>query len=443
MEYNSAHQIWDAVLGELQIQVSKSNYRTWLEKTTGLEYHDNEFVVGVPNIFVAEYLDKNQRSLIEKTLIGVIHQDIEVSFQVNGSPKFLKSGTNNLALMPALNANYTFESFIVGSNNQLAYSASLEVAQNPGRSYNPFLICGGHGLGKTHLLQAIGHQAMSKNIHVLYASGEQYTNEFISSIKDRRTEEFRNKYRNAEMLLIDDIDFITGKEQTEESLFHTLNELQNANRQVAVTSDHNLQQMTHLSERLRSRLEGGLIADVQSPEFDTRLAILKSKAQQKGVDVTPDTLELIAQKIKQNIRELEGSLNRVIAYARLVRNAITPELAACALENIGNQQARLGPVSPQFLIEAVAESFRISPLDLKSEKRDKETALARQMAMYVMKQEMKCSLAQIGKELGGRNPATITHGCQKIASDLTSNTYLQDRLNDIQEKIRQQNSTQS
>ena len=442
MEYNSAHQIWDAVLGELQIQVSKSNYRTWLEKTTGLEYHDNQFVVGVPNIFVAEYLDKNQRSLIEKTLIGVIHQDIAVSFQVNGSPKLLKSGTNNLALMPALNANYTFESFIVGSNNQLAYSASLEVAQNPGRSYNPFLICGGHGLGKTHLLQAIGHQAMSKNMHVLYASGEQYTNEFVSALRDRRTEEFRNKYRNAEMLLIDDIDFITGKEQTEESLFHTLNELQNANRQVAVTSDRNLQQMSHLSERLRSRLEGGLIADIQTPEFDTRLAILKSKAQQKGVDVTPDTLELIAQKIKQNIRELEGSLNRVIAYARLVRNAITPELAACALENIGNQTARLGPVTPQFLIEAVAESFRISPIDLKSEKRDKETALARQMAMYVMKQEMKCSLAQIGKELGGRNPATITHGCQKIASDLTSNTYLQDRLNDIQGKIRQQNNGQ-
>jgi chromosomal replication initiator protein len=435
LEYNSAHQIWDAVLGELQIQVSKSNYRTWLEKTTGLEYHDNQFTVGVPNIFVAEYLDKNQRSLIEKTLIGVIHQDIEVSFQVNGSPKLLKSGFNNLALMPALNANYTFESFIVGSNNQLAYSASLEVAQNPGRSYNPFLICGGHGLGKTHLLQAIGHQAMSKNMHVLYASGEQYTNEFVSALRDRRTEEFRNKYRNAEMLLIDDIDFITGKEQTEESLFHTLNELQNANRQVAVTSDRNLQQMSHLSERLRSRLEGGLIADIQTPEFDTRLAILKSKAQQKGVDITPDTLELIAQKIQQNIRELEGSLNRVIAYARLVRNAITPELAACALENISSQPARLGPVTPQFLIEAVAESFRISPIDLKSQKRDKETALARQMAMYVMKQEMKCSLAQIGKELGGRNPATITHGCQKIASDLTSNTYLQDRLNDIQGKI--------
>ncbi len=442
MEYNSARQIWDAVLGDLQIQVSKSNYRTWLEKTTGLEYRDKQFIVGVPNTFVAEYLDKNQRSLIEKTLIGIIHQDIEVSFQVNGSTKLLKSGTNNLALLPALNSNFTFESFIVGSNNQLAYAASLEVAQNPGQSYNPFFICGGHGLGKTHLLQAIGHQAMAKNMRVLYASGEQYTNEFLSALRERQTEEFRNKYRSAEMLLIDDVDFITGKEQTEESLFHTLNELQNANRQIAVTSDRTLQEMPNLSGRLRSRLEGGLVADIQSPEYDTRLAILKAKAKQKGVDITPDTLELIAHNLRQNIRELEGSLNRVIAYARLIRDAITPELAARALEDVGSQPARLGTVTPQFLIETVAESFRISPVDLTSQKRDKETALARQMAMYVMKQEMKCSLAQIGKELGGRNPATITHGCQKIAGDLTSNTYLQDRLNDIQEKIRKQNNVQ-
>jgi chromosomal replication initiator protein len=406
-----------------------------------LERHDNHFTVGVPNAFVAEYLDKNQRSLIEKTLIGIVHEDVEVTFQVNGA-KILKGSPNNTALMPALNANYTFESFIVGSNNQLAYAASLEVAQNPGKSYNPFFIYGGHGLGKTHLLQAIGHQAMSKNINVLYASGEQYTNEFLSALRERRTEDFRNKYRSAEMLLIDDIDFITGKEQTEESLYHTLNELQNANRQIAVTSDRTLQQMPNLSNRLRSRLEGGLMADIQSPEYDTRLAILKAKAKQKGVDITPDTLEVIAQNIRQNIRELEGSLNRVIAYARLIRDAITPELAARALEDVGTQPNRLGTANARLLIEAVAASFRISPVDLKSPKRDKETALARQMAMYVMKQEMNCSLAQIGKELGGRNPATITHGCQKIAGDLTSNAYLQERLNEITRKIHQQNNAQ-
>jgi len=440
LEYNTARQIWDAVLGDLQIQVSKSNYRTWLEKTTGLEYQENQFVIGVPNTFVAEYLDKNQRSLIEKTLIGIIHRNIQISFQVNGGLNLLKSGTEHLAVMPALNANYTFESFVVGNNNQLAYAASVEVAEHPGQSYNPFFIYGGHGLGKTHLLQAIGHQAIARHVNVLYASGEQYTNEFVTALRERRTDEFRNKYRNAEMLLIDDVDFITGKEQTEESLFHTLNELQNASRQIVATSDHNLQQMPHLSERLRSRLEGGLVADIQTPEFDTRLAILKAKAKQKGVDINSDTLELIAQNIRQNIRELEGSLNRVIAYARLIRDTITPELAARALENIGSQTPRLAAPAPQLLVAAVAESFGISPVVLRSEKRDKETALARQMAMYVMKQETNFSLAQIGKELGGRNPATVTHGCRKIAGDLTSNTFLQNRLTDIQEKLHQNTS---
>ncbi|MBN1367282.1 MAG: chromosomal replication initiator protein DnaA [Dehalococcoidales bacterium] len=440
MEYISPRQIWDAVLGELQLQVSKSNYRTWLEKTTGLERHDNQFVVGVPNAFVAEYLDKNQRSLIEKTLIGIVRDDIQVTFQVNGRIYAINGDTFTSA-KPGLNANYTFNSFIVGGNNQLAYAASREVAENPGKTYNPFFICGGHGLGKTHLLQAIGHEALSRNLHVLYASGEQYTNEFLGALRERRTDEFRNKYRSADMLLIDDIDFVTGKEQTEESLFHTLDELQNANRQIAVTSDRALQQMPHLSGRLRSRLEGGLVADIQSPEYDTRLAILKAKARQKGIEITADTLEVIAQNIRQNIREMEGSLNRVVAYAKLIRDAITPELAARALESVGNQTPAQ-PFNARLIIEAVAESFRLSSADLISPKRDKDTALARQMAMYVMKQEMNCSLAQIGKELGGRNPATITHGCQKIAGDLTSNAYLQERLNDIQGKISKLNTPQ-
>ncbi len=434
MEYSSPRQIWDAVLGELQIQVSKSNYRTWLEKTTGLERHDNQFIVAVPNIFVAEYLDKNQRSLIEKTLIGILHEDVNVSFQVNGS-KLLKSGTDRPALMPPLNANYTFESFVVGNENNLAYAASKEVADNPGKSYNPFFICGGHGLGKTHLLQAIGHEAIAKNLRILYASGEQYTNEFLTSLRDRQTEEFRNKYRSVEMLLLDDIGFISGKEQTEESLFHTLNHLQNANKQIVVTSDRTLQEM-QLGDKLRSRLEGGLEADIRSPELETRLAILKVKAKQKGIEITPETADVIAQNIRQNIRELEGSLNRVVAYAKLIRNEITPELAAHALESIGTQQEKPEPALAQTLIQAVAASFRISPEILISQKRDKDTALARQVAMYVLKQEMNCSLAQVGKELGGRNPATVTHGCQKIADELNSNNFLRDRLAEIQERIK-------
>lgn len=434
MDFNSPRQIWDAVLGELQLQVSQSNYRTWFEKTVGLDSSGHQFVIGVPNTFVAEYLGKNQRSLIEKTIIGVLHHPVEVVFRVAGGDRNALVAPRTFST-PALNSNYTFGSFIVGNHNRLAYTAALEVANLPGCTYNPLFICGAHGLGKTHLLQAIGHQASSKHMRVIYTSGEQYTNEFISAIKERHTEEFRNKYRNAEMLLIDDLDFITGKEQTEESLFHTINELENANHQIAVTSDYTIQTMPQISEKLRSRLQGGLVADIQAPDYNTRLAILEAKATQKGVALTPDTLEIIAQNVKQNIRELEGSLNRVIAYARLVHDKITPELAACALENIGRQNTSPAGLTPQLLVEAVAETFRLSPAELRGQKRDKETALARQVAMFIMKQEMSCSLAQIGRELGGRNPATITHGCQKIASDLDGSPYLQEKITEIKGKI--------
>jgi chromosomal replication initiator protein len=441
LEYKSAHDIWDAVLGELQVQISKSNYKTWLEKTQGLSYQNNQFVVGTPNTFVAEYLDKNQRSLIEKTLIGVLHHEIELVFRVDGVQRSRPYTAVGQPEMPALNTNFTFNSFVVGNNNQLAYAAALEIMDKPGSSYNPLLICGASGLGKTHLLQAIGHQALNKNMKVLYASGEQYTNEFINAIKERRTEEFRNKYRNSEMLLIDDINFIIGKEQTEESLFHTLNELHNANRQIAVTSDCPPQAMPQISEKLRSRLEGGLVANIQSPDFDTRLHILEIKTKQKGVDISADTLELIAQNIRQNIRELEGSLNRVIAYARLMHDSITPELATRALEDISgrNHNEKSFRFTPQLLVETVADTFQLSPADLRGKRRDKETALARQMAMYVMKQEMNCSLAQIGQEFGKRDPSTVTHACQKIAGDLTSNTYLKDKLSAIQERINKTN----
>jgi len=439
LEYKSARDIWCAALGELQIQVSKSNYKTWLEKTAGLSYEDNRFVVAVPNTFIAEYLDKNQRSLIEKTLIGLLHQDIELIFRIEGLCQTDMQGVNRQPDSPALNSNYTFDSFIVGANNQLAFSAAREITERPGLSYNPLLICGGPGLGKTHLLQAIGHQAVNNHLRVLYASGEQYTNEFVRALKDNRTEDFRSKYRSAEMLLIDDIDFITGKGQTEESLFHTLNELQNANRQIAVTSDCSPKSMPKMGEKLRSRLDGGLIADIQAPDMDTRVHILEAKAKQKGVEISSDTIELIAQRIKQNIRELEGSLNRVIAYARLIRDAITPQLAAQALDDIGGKKEKPVVLCPQLLIEAVADSFQISPVDLKGTKRDKETAVARQMAMYVLRHKLNCSLSQIGQELGGRNPSTVTHACRKIGDDLASSPYLQERLSDIQQRLENSN----
>jgi len=442
MTTRSAQEIWEAALGELQIQVNKPNYRTWLEKTVGLSYQDNQLIVGVPNTFIAEYLDKNQRSLIEKTLIGLTRNNVSVRFQVNGryqnSPDSYSTRDEIAPRQinsPRFNPKYTFDSFIVGSCNRLAYAAALEVVENPGHTFNPLFLYGGVGLGKTHLLHAIGHVALASNIQVLYVSAEQFTNELINAIRDRKTEEFRNKYRSVDMLLIDDIHFISGKEQTEESFFHTFNELHNANRQIAITSDCPPKLMPLLQDRLRSRFEWGLIADIQPPDLETRLAILQAKAEQQETNVPSELLEFIAHRIQQNIRELEGSLNRVIAYAKLTRASLTPELAAQALQDIGSKAGKRAHFAPSLVIEAVANSFQLATTDLKSRKRDKQTALARQVAMYLIRQETNCSLAQIGKELGGRDHSTVTHACEQIAGEIDANPYLRRKIRDIQQSM--------
>jgi len=439
----SAKEIWEAALGELQIQVNKSNYRTWLEKTIGLNYQDNQFVIGVPNTFAAEYLDQNLRSLIEKTLIGLTHHDTKVLFQVDTHHQDLAYSYGSReeiplvkqASSPTFNSKYTFDSFIVGNNNRLAYTSALGVAENPGHSHNPLFIYGEGGLGKTHLLHAIGHIALAHRIRVLYVSAEQFTYEFVNAIQQRKTGEFRKKYRSVDMLLIDDIHFISGKEHTEESFFHTFNELHNANRQIVITSNQPPKSMPLLAERLRSRFEWGLIADIQPPDFETRVAILQAKAEQKEVNVCADVLELIAHRNQHNIRELEGCLNRVLAYVKLVRASLTPELAAKALEDIAGKEPRNVLITPHLIIEAVASSFQLTTPDLKSRKRDKETALARQVAMYLMRQETSCSLVQIGKEMGDRDHSTVTHAYEKIASDIDANPYLKRKVLDIQQSI--------
>jgi len=435
MEARSAQQIWEAALGELQIQVNKPNYRTWLEKTVGLSYQDNQFTIGVPNTFVAEYLDKNQRSLIEKTLIGLTRRDVAVLFSVDGKQPDSPSNHGTPEKISRFNIKYTFDSFIVGDCNRLAYAAALGIAENPGNSYNPLFIYGGVGLGKTHLLQAIGHMAQANRIQVLYVSGEQFTNEFITALRERKIEEFRNKYRRVDMLLIDDVHFISGKEQTEGCFFHTFNELHNTNRQIAITCDRPPQALSLLQDRLRSRFEWGLTVDIQPPDLETRLAILQSKAEGEKVNITPDVLDFIAQQNQQNIRELEGSLNRVIAYTKLIRASITLELASKALENIATKAPKGAANTLALVIEAVADSFQITPADLKSRKRDKETALARQVAMYLLRQETNYPMAEIGKKLGGRNSSTVSHAYEKIVNDINNNAYLKRKISSIQQKI--------
>jgi len=439
----SAQELWEAALGELQMQVSKANYRTWLEKTSGLAYQNGHLIIGVPNTFVAEYLEHNQRSLIEKTLTVLTQSDIKAQFQVgtalgnstvdNGA--YGDISTPPPASAPRLNQKYTFASFIVGSCNRLAHAAALGVAESPGLGFNPLFIYGGVGLGKTHLLQAIGHVSLASNLRVLYASAERFTNEFIQAIRQKKTDEFRNRYRSVDILLIDDIHFISGKEQTEESFFHTFNELHNANHQIVVSSDCPPKAMPSLENRLRSRFEWGLIVDILPPDWETRLAILQVKAEQGGVNIPSAVLEFIARRKQENIRQLEGSLNRVIAFSQLLRAVPTIDLAAQALEDIATRTPKKISVKPSQLIEAVAISFQLTPADLKGRKRDRETALARQMAMYLMREKTNYSLEQIGKELGDRDHSTVIHACEKIAAALETSPLLKRKTKDIQQAL--------
>ncbi|UCC16437.1 MAG: chromosomal replication initiator protein DnaA [Dehalococcoidales bacterium] len=448
-ESGSAQQVWEAALGELQVHVNKPNFRTWLSKTHGIGYDKDRFIIGVPNTFVSEYLERNQRSLIEKVLRGITKDEVQVNFRVDGNHGVphpaSKSRSKVVAAqqgsLPLFNPRYTFDTFITGTSNQLAFTAALTVAQSPGTSYNPLFIYGGSGLGKTHLLHAIGHKALENNLKVLYVRAEEYTNQLMRALKEKKTEEFRHRYRSVDILLLDDVQFFSGKSQTEENFFHTFDELYTTDHQIAITCDQPPRLLPSLQKRLRSRFEGGLVTDIREPDFDTRLAVLRAKASQKDLDLSNEVLEMIALQIKQNIRALEGSLNRVIAYSKLIREMITPELAARALKDISSNDLPSTPATPHLIMEAVVDSFQLTPSDLKGRKRDLMTALARQVAMYLIRQETDCSLSEIGKELGGRTPATVSHAYQKIAGDINNDPSLKRKVFDIQQEIHASNKT--
>jgi len=441
----TAYDIWQTALGELQLQVSKANYRTWLEKTKGISFEANSLVVSAPNTFVAEYLDKTLRSLIEKTLIGVARTAVKVHFIIDNQVRadMIPACEERIADRPEitttsltrLNPKYTFESFVVSDCNRLAHAAAAGVVEQPGlTSYNPLYIYGGVGLGKTHLLNAIGNAARTKNMNVLYVSAEQFTNEFVNAVRDRKTDNFRSKFRSAEMLLIDDIQFISGKEQTEESFFHIFNELRDSDRQIALTSNCPPHSIPLIEERLRSRFEWGLSAGIQPPDFETRLNILSNKACKEGVVLSPDVLEFIAEHIKKNIRELEGSLNRVVAYAKLLRTIVTPELASEALKDIAAKQTR-SPGSACLLLETVAAYFDMNVLDIKGARRDKQAVFARQIAMFLMKEQTDYSLSRIGRELGGRQPIIVSQAYKKVAEKMDADPDLRRTIAEIQMKM--------
>ncbi len=437
------HRVWEAARAHLQVQMNRRDFNTWLRDATLVAYEDGAFIIGVPNAFAKEWLRNRLHRMIKQALERVAGHSVEVTYVVVTRPLDLTEEVLNVPLMaqgradsnveersrgPVLNPKYTFDRYIVGPNNRMAHAAALAVAEQPGTAYNPLFIYGGVGLGKTHLLHAIGHMAQAQGYRVLYVSSETFTNDLINAIRSQTTEQFRARYRSVDVLLIDDVQFIAGKESTQEEFFHTFNSLQAANKQICLTSDRPPREIATLEERLRSRFQGGIIVDIRPPDFETRVAILRARAEEAGVSVPAEVLAYIAERIQSNIRELNGALNRVVARATLIGEPITLSSVRTILEDMVPVAKAL---SPDAIITAVASYFQISRDDLIGKTRRRAIAHPRQIAMYLLRQETNLSLPQIGEILGGRDHTTIMHGYEKVARELANNPTLQRQIDEI------------
>jgi len=453
MNEQSTREIWKAVLGELQLQLPRPTFETWLKHTDGVSYDEHQFVVEAPTPFAVAWLERRMYNTIQKTVEKVTDRPLDVVFRVrqgheaengsvtsSGQTLELESGQDEIQVKPqaqppaAFNPKYTFDSFVVGPSNQLAYSAARAVADAPGKSYNPLFIYSGVGLGKTHLLHAIGHAAASRGLAVRYVTSEQFTNDFITSIGNRTTEAFRQRYRSVEVLLLDDVQFMSGKEQTHESFFHTFNDLHNSGHQVVITSDRPPKALALLQDRLRSRFEWGLLADIQPPDLETRMAILVSKAKNLGIRVGESVIELIAKRVHKNVRELEGSLNRMVAQAELMSEPITVQSASRILEELTADTERHA-IDPERILEAVSNHFRVGTDSLLARGRTQKIAHARQVAMYLLINELEMTPTQVGRLLGGRDHATVIHGAGKINGEINEDTHLRRDVLSIKEAI--------
>ncbi len=416
---------WQSALGQLQMEMPKASFDTWVRDTQLVTFEEGLFTIGVRNAYARDWLDNRLASTVTSVLKGIMNREVDVCFVVNagngnekgstpGSDPDTSSAVETVAprhTSVTLNPRYTFDNFVVGHNNRLAHAASQAVAEQPATAYNPLFLYGGVGLGKTHLLHAIGNACQERGLHVLYVSSEEFTNDLINAIRTHTTQAFREKYRSADVLLVDDIQFIAGKESTQEEFFHTFNTLHGQNKQIIVSSDRPPKSLYTLEERLRSRFEWGLTADIQQPDFETRLAILRTKCERLGRTIPPEIMEFISRRFQSNIRELEGALNRIVAFAELSGMSLTPQLAETALADLLPQR---GDVKPDAVVDVVARTFNLSVSRLLSPERTREVALPRQIAMFLMR-ETNISLPQIGQALGGRDHTTVMYACEKIA----------------------------
>lgn len=440
----NADQAWQSVLGQLQMEMPRASFDTWVRDTRPISYQDGTLTIGVGNAYARDWLESRLASTVSRLLVGIMRGNVNVDFVVHGNEvEVIKDEATLSQPEPAeafeqpsrpstMNPRYLFETFVVGSGNRLAHAACLAVAEKPARAYNPLFLYGGVGLGKTHLLHAIGNACHKRGLNVLYVSSEEFTNDMINAIRTHTNQAFREKYRSADVLLVDDIQFIAGKESTQEEFFHTFNTLHGQDKQIIVSSDRPPKALNTLDERLRSRFEWGLTADIQPPDLETRLAILRSKAERTGRQIPDDILETIARRVQSNIRELEGALNRVLAFADLSGTSLTPNLVELALADLLPQRS---DVDPGKIIELVAKEWQVTTEALMGRDRSQKIAQPRQVAMYLLRKETDASLPQIGESLGGRDHTTVMYAIEKIAGEIETKTDLRKRVVHIKQQL--------
>ena len=444
----NAAQAWRAVIGQLQMELSKASFDTWVKDTNFIEFDDENGILhlGANNAYACDWLESRLKTTVINKLSGMLARPIDVTFRV-WAPVVAEQLVNNVTVSkPAvvvdenviethLNPRYRFDNFVVGPNNRLAHAACMAVAEHPAGAYNPLFLYSVVGMGKTHLLHAIGNSVIQRGKTVLYVSSEEFTNDLVNSIRTKTQAAFREKYRQVDVLLIDDIQFIAGKEATQEEFFHTFNTLHGQEKQIVMTSDRAPKAMSTLEERLRSRFEWGLTVDMQPPDFETRLAILRSKAEKSGRNVPVEVMELIARQIQANIRELEGAWNRVLAYADLSGQPLTLEFASQALEDFLPQRP---DTSTGDILSVVSKYFGVTLERMAGKDRSKDIVLPRQVAMYLMREQGGISLPKIGQELGGRDHTTVMYAVEKVADMIESDDKVRRQVLQIKDQLSRQ-----
>ena len=441
-----AEQAWLATLGQLKMDMSKGAYETWVKNCQLLSFSGTNMTIGVANPYARDWLESRLSTTVDRMITGFLNQPVKVNFilhseQMQSTPASQVVNVDRISAATVepivikrrqtrLNPRYTFSTFITGPSNRLAQAASMAVAENPATAYNPLFLYGGVGLGKTHLLHAIGNLASENGQNVMYVTSEEFTNDLIQAIRNHSTQEFRERYRDVDVLLIDDIQFIAGKEATQEEFFHTFNALHEMNKQIVICSDRPPRALVTLEERLRSRFEMGLTADIQIPDLETRIAILRAKAVKAGKTISSEILEQLARRFQNNIRELEGALNRVIAFSDLSGLPVTPQLVQTAVADLVQHVSH---VDPGQVINTVASVFKVPRERLLSKDRSQDVALPRQLAMYIMREDARISLQQIGDELGGRDHTTVMYACEKVAGLLKKDDRLRKQAHQVRE----------